>query len=112
MFAVLAGQRRDLITAFSQHGNRQTRHSASRPRHNHTTTRRCQPVLLHTVYRQCSGKTSRTQRHRFEQGETLRQWHHPISRQAHVFGKTAIVRHTHPVAGSDHLVTRLKARIA
>ncbi len=40
-----------------------------------------------------------------------RQRHHPVRRNTHVIGKAAVMRHAHVVAGDQHCIARLEARI-
>jgi len=63
------------------------------------------------MYRQRGGKTRRADRHRVEQRQALRQRHHPVGGDAHIFGKPAIVIHPHAVAGHQHRIARIETRI-
>ena len=69
-------------------------------------------VPLQVDDRQRRREAGRADRHHVEQRQTLRHRHDPVRRHAHVFGVAAVVRHAEVVAGDEHLVARLEARIA
>ena len=107
----LAGDRDDVIAPLGEDLDGHAADAAGRSGHGHRSLVGLEPGVLHEHDRLRRGEPGRAQRHGVERGHGLGAAHHPVGRNAGVFGVAAIVRNAEVIGMDDHLVAALPAGI-